>query len=72
MAWEMKLPIRALQRPGAPHRIVFTARYRHSGRPVAIVFGSDVKTLAHVGPWRVLDVRGTPPDGFVGPVVAPR
>ncbi len=30
------------------------------------------KTLAQVGPWRVLDVRGTPPDGFVGPVVAPR
>jgi hypothetical protein len=72
MAWEMKVPIRALQRPGAPHRIVFTAKYRHSGRPVPIVFGSKVKTLAQVGPWRVLDVRGTPPDGFVGPVVAPR
>ena len=64
MAWEMKLPIRALQRKGAPHRIVFTARYRHSGRPVPIVFGSKVKTLAEVGPWRVLDVQGTPPDGF--------
>jgi len=72
MAWEMKLPIRALQRPGAPHRIVFTARYRHSGRPVPIVFGSKLKTLAQVGPWRVLDVRGTPPDGFFGSVVAPR
>lgn len=72
MAWELKVPIRALQRKGAPHRVVFTARFRHSGRPVAIVFGSEVETLAQVGPWRVLDVQGTPPDGFASSVVAPR
>ncbi|MDQ3719584.1 MAG: hypothetical protein M3350_02195 [Actinomycetota bacterium] len=72
MAWELKLPIRAIQRKGAPRRVVFTARFRHSGRPPTIVFGSDVETLAEVGPWRVLEVNGTPPDGLTTSIAAPR
>lgn len=72
MAWELKLPIRAIQRKGAPRRVVFTARYRHSGRPPTIVFGSDIETLTKVGPWRVLEVNGTPPDGLTPSVAAPR
>ena len=72
MAWELKLPIRALQRKGAPRRVVFTARYRHSGSPPTIVFGSDIETLTEVGPWRVLEVNGTPPDGIASSVAAPR
>ena len=72
MAWALKLPIRAIQRKGAPQRVVFTARYRHSGRPPTIVWGSDVDTLAQAGPWRVLEVNGPPPDGSAASVAAPR
>ncbi len=72
MAWELKLPIRAIQRKGAPRRVVFAARVRHTGRPPTIVFGSEVETLAEVGPWRVLEVNGTPGDGIASSVAAPR
>ncbi|MDQ3587327.1 MAG: hypothetical protein M3375_03110 [Actinomycetota bacterium] len=72
MAWELKLPIRAIQRKGAPRRVVFTVRYRHSGRPPTIAVGSHVQTLTEVGPWRVLEVNGPPPDGIAASVAAPR
>jgi len=72
MAWELKLPIAAIQREGASHRVVFSARYRHSGRPPTIVFGSVVQTLTEVGPWRVVEVNGAPPDDSAASVAAPR
>lgn len=72
MAWELKVPIRAIQSKGAPHRVVFWARYQHSGRPPTITFGSKEQLITQVGPWRVLDVRGTPPDGLVTAIGAPR
>lgn len=71
MAWELKLPIRAIQRKGVERRVVFRAQYRHSGRPPPIVAGSKVRPLAEAGPWRVVAVRGAPPDVTAARVRAP-
>jgi hypothetical protein len=72
MAWELKLPIRAIQRKGAQRRVVFAARFRHSGRPPRIAPGSQVQPVAAAGHWRVLEVTETPPDATAARLDASR